>query len=121
MLNGEEERLLKEIILECPDGKYGVITADDLGVDSETLLSTVKKLHENGYVSVKFYGDGVVFACPLPLGRTYAEKNEEEKAERNTLRSALTHAVRYPAFFGALVGGLIVGLLNLIFRVVGLC
>ncbi|HIU59662.1 MAG TPA: hypothetical protein IAC57_06125, partial [Candidatus Scatosoma pullistercoris] len=86
------------------------------GVTSESLAQMLGYLSENGYINIKYSGSGMYCVCPLPLGRSYCEREAEKKDECAVQVRYFVGAAFFGAFAGAVLGTLTFTLLKLIFR-----
>lgn len=104
MLDRRTSALLQTINDFCASGTYKVFSSEDFlasfpekwGVTSESLTQMLGYLSENGYINIKYSGSGMYCICPLPLGRSYCER-EAEKRTNARCRSAILSALRFSA------------------------
>lgn len=118
MLDKRTAALLNTVNAQCSSGGYKIFSEEDFlscfepewGVTGENLLHMLDHLSENGYINVKYAAGGMYCVMPLPLGRSYSEREAEKKSE--DLKSLKYFA--YAAFFGGLIGGGIGSLIMLV-------
>ncbi len=124
MLDRRTSALLQTINDFCASGTYKVFSSEDFlasfpekwGVTSESLAQMLGYLSENGYINIKYSGSGMYCICPLPLGRSYCEREAEKKDECAVQVRYFVGAAFFGAFAGAVLGTLTFTLLKLIFR-----
>lgn len=121
MLDRRTSALLQTINDFCASGTYKVFSEEDFlsafpegwGVNAESLSQMLVYLSENGYINIKYSGGGMYCVCPLPLGRSYCEREAEKKDESSVQLRYFMAA----AFFGSFAGGVLAAL---VFALIGL-
>lgn len=109
MLDKRTAALLNTVNAQCSSGGYKIFTEEDFlscfepawGVTGENLSHMLDHLSENGYINVKYADGGMYCVMPMPLGRSYSEREAEK--ENKDLKSLKCFA--RAAFFGGLIGG----------------
>lgn len=120
MLDLRTSVLLEAINTYCSEGSYRVVERAELldyfpekyAVDGEGLSHMLEFLQQRQYIDIKYADDSVCCVSPLPAGRLYFEKSQEEKTE-NYLRY---RRVALASLIGAFVGAFLAGLLSLLWR-----
>lgn len=108
MLDKRTERILDIINNKCEDGAYKVLESQDIiaaldgpaQVDTDSLSDIIDYLCEREYVRCKYSDKGTYCIAPLPRGRMYYEKKEEQQRSRTSYRRLVVLA-----FLGSLLGG----------------
>lgn len=114
MLDKRTAALLQTINLSCGEGRYRIFTEEDFlsqmpnfsdkgaGKEQSEIAARVAYLSENGYIEVKYAANGMFCVRPLPLGKSYCEREKERLAEGKIWLKYFMST----AFFGGLIGGL---------------
>ena len=106
-------RLLEKVVETCREGGYKIIDEAELAAaadtDGEGIRAMLGLLQDERLIDLRYAEEGVYCVRPLPEGRRYFERLEEER--RDTLRRR-RDAVLFSAL-GSFVGALLACLLAL--------
>lgn len=114
MLDESTSALLKCVNDGCKAGCYTVFTADDFRTacpflaDEISIDCLLNGLQQEGYLTVKYAGEGMYCVGLLPQGEEYAFRERERIKEENSRLGLFTQT----AFFGGFLGGVTGGFLS---------
>ena len=121
MLDERSAALLAAINGACTGGGFKIIEQEELSrmipEGTEDVEKTLAYLEEKRLIELRYAEAGTYCVRPMPAGRTFAERAEREKREKEKSRSDVLRYAALGAFFGGFAATVLFGLLLLIFRV----
>lgn len=118
MLENNQKIILYFLVNECGES-YKIIEIEDIEDYLRDLkkriniISTLKRLQDRGYISIKYFDENKYCLCVLPLGR---QVYDNERAELNNKRlikfetALVIFLIFIFAFLGSFLGTILVGL-----------
>lgn len=120
MLDERSTAVLAAINGACTGGGFKIIDEEELArtlpAGGEDVGKTISFLAENRYIELRYAEAGTYCVRPMPAGRTFLERAEREKRERERSRKDVLLYSALGAFLGGFAAAVLMGLLMLIFR-----
>ncbi len=120
MLDERSAALLAAVNDACTGGGFKIIEQEELARalpgGEDDVGKTLSFLAENNFIELRYAEEGTYCVRPMPAGRTFLERSQREKREREQSRRDVLFHAAIGAFLGGFAAALLMGLALLILR-----